>query len=416
MKYACIGEKLGHSFSKEIHNELGSYDYEIKEIPKSELGDFMKKADFCAINVTIPYKELVIPYLYEISEEAKLIGSVNTVVNRNGLLFGYNTDFYGLSELLRHANISVKGKKAAILGSGGTAKTARAVLLAEGAAEIVTVSRDSGDGKISYEDLNENYRDIEILINTTPVGMFPAIERTPVDIDNFPKLSGVVDAIYNPLRTNLISRAKELGIPAEGGLYMLVAQAVYASELFLSKKYPKEETERVYEKILFDKENIVLVGMPSSGKSTVGKLISEMLGKPFYDTDELIVEKTGISIPEIFEKYGEAEFRKIENETILEISAKTGAVISTGGGAILNSSNVNGLKRNGTTVFLDRELSKLLPSDDRPLAKSTQDIETLYFKRHPLYTEAADIIIKSVGEAEQTAKDLILKLKAGKQI
>ncbi len=410
MKYACIGEKLGHSFSKEIHNALGSYDYEIKEIPRLELDAFMKKADFLAINVTIPYKEAVMPYLDEISEEARSVGSVNTVVNCGGRLFGYNTDFFGLTQLLRHAKISVKGKKAAILGSGGTAKTARAVLLAEGAAEILTVSRDAGDGKTSYKDLSELHSDIEILINTTPVGMFPDIEKTPVDIDSFPNLSGVVDAIYNPLRTNLISRAKELGIPSEGGLYMLVAQAVFASELFLSKKYPETELERVYGKILAEKENIILIGMPSSGKSTVGKLISEMLCRPFYDTDELIAEKTGLTIPEIFEKLGEAEFRRIEKEAVLEISAKTGAVIATGGGVILNSANIDGLKRNGKVIFLDRELTELLPSEDRPLSKSADALGKLYSERYPKYLAAADITVKSVGSAEETLKYLISKL------
>lgn len=406
MKYACIGEHLKHSFSKEIHNALADYEYEIKEIPKNALEAFALKGDFKAINVTIPYKELIMPYLYEIDEHASAIGAVNTVVNRDGRLYGYNTDFYGMTELFKHAGIVVFGKKAAILGSGGTAKTARAVLSALGAESILTVSRSSGDRVISYEELYEKHSDTEIIVNTTPVGMFPKIEESPVDITRFPRLSGVIDAVYNPLRTALITKSHELGIPAEGGLYMLVAQAVRASEIFLDKKYPEGELQRVFEKTLKEKENIVLIGMPSSGKTTLGRQLSFTLRRELFDSDEFICHRTGMEIKDIFAKYGEAEFRKIESEVIGELSAKTGAVISTGGGVILDPKNVFALKKNGILVFLDRELSELTATLDRPLSSDTEALECRYNERMPIYRAAADITVKVSGTPEELAARL----------
>ncbi len=406
MKYACIGEHLKHSFSKEIHNELADYEYEIKEIPKDELEAFALKGDFKAINVTIPYKELIMPYLYEIDGHARAIGAVNTVVNRDGRLYGYNTDFYGMTELIRHAGISVFGKKAAILGSGGTAKTARAVLTALGAKEILTVSRGNGEGVISYEELYREHSDTEIIINTTPVGMFPNVKDSPIEPSRFPRLSGVIDAVYNPLRTALVLGARSLGIPAEGGLYMLVAQAVRASEIFIDKNYPKEELSRVYKKVLRDKENIVLIGMPSSGKTTLGRQLSFTLGRELFDSDELIISRTGMEIKDIFEKYGEAEFRKIESEVIAELSQKTGAVISTGGGAILNSGNVFELRKNGILVFLDRELDALSATSDRPLSSDREALERRYRERLPIYRACADITLKVEGTPEELAARL----------
>jgi len=406
MEYACIGEHLKHSFSKEIHNELADYEYEIKEIASDELESFALKADFKAINVTIPYKELIMPYLYKIDEHASSIGAVNTVVNKNGKLYGYNTDFYGMSELIRHAGISVLGKKAAILGSGGTAKTATAVLKALGASEILLVSRKTEIGKISYTELYNNHADTEIIINTTPVGMFPSTDASPIDPTRFKSLSGVIDAVYNPLRTTLISRSRELGIPAEGGLYMLVAQAVRASEIFLDTKYPEGELERVYSKILRKKENIVLIGMPSSGKTTLGRQLSFTLGRELYDSDEIVSRNTGMEIKDIFSRYGETKFRQFECDAISELSLKNGSVISTGGGAILNRKNIFSLKKNGILIFLDRDLEDLVATSDRPLSSDRAALEKRYYERLPIYKSVADITLKVKGSPAELAKKL----------
>jgi len=409
MKYACIGERLKHSFSKEIHNALADYEYELCEIPKDELDGFLKKRDFIGINVTLPYKERVIPYLDKIHGAAKEIGAVNTVVNRGGKLYGYNTDFYGMTELFRHAGISAKGKKAAILGSGGTSKTAKAVLSHLGASEILTVSRAKSDICISYEELYLKHADTEIIVNTTPVGMFPETESSPLNIEAFDKLSGVIDVVYNPIRTKLVSDAAERKIPAESGLFMLVAQAVRASELFLGKEYESDVLLKVFEKTKRDKENIVLIGMPSSGKSTLGKVISTLLKRPFFDSDEEIVKHRG-EIPKIFKDFGEKTFRDYESEIINELSKKTGAVIATGGGAILREENLKALKRNGKIIFIDRALSDLEATDTRPLSSDKEALKRLYEERLPLYQKACDVSFTVDTTPELLAKRIKEKL------
>jgi len=275
LKYGCIGEHLKHSFSKEIHETFADYSYEICEIPKSEIDDFMKTADFSAINVTIPYKETVIPYLYYIDPMAKDIGAVNTVVNRDGKLYGYNTDFFGMKSLIEKMGLSLEGKKVAILGTGGTSKTATAVAKALCASKIIRISRTEKDGCITYESLYSCHNDIDVIINTTPSGMFPNWDNSPVELKYFKKLSGVVDVVYNPLTTKLVRDAKNLGIKAECGLYMLVAQAVRASEIFLDTTYQENTIDEVFGKILRPKKNIILTGMPACGKSTVGAILSE---------------------------------------------------------------------------------------------------------------------------------------------
>ena len=300
MKYGLIGERLGHSFSKEVHSALADYEYELKEIKREDLSSFMLNKEFNAINVTIPYKESVIPFLDEISAEARVIGSVNTVINRNGRLYGYNTDFFGMRSLFEKLGISAKNKKAVILGSGGTAKTASAVLSSLGASLILTVSRTKKEGVICYEELYRKHTDADIIINTTPVGMYPDNESCPIYLECFKNLKGVLDAIYNPLRTKLVLDAQKRGIPAEGGLYMLIAQAVFASEIFLGIKYPETSIEKVYADVLSKKKNIALIGMPSCGKSTVGRIIAERLKREFIDTDEVIVKETGKEIKDIF--------------------------------------------------------------------------------------------------------------------
>ena len=312
------------------------------------------------INVTIPYKQTVIPYLDEIDEAAKMIGAVNTIVNKDGKLYGYNTDFYGMTALIEKNGMSLKNKKVVILGSGGTSKTSLAVAEFLGAKEILKVSRSAKDGSITYSELYENHTDADVIINTTPVGMFPDIFASPIDIEKFQQLSGVIDAVYNPLSTVLVSKAKKLGISSDCGLYMLTAQAVKAYEIFTDSTADDALCDRIFSEVLSEKKNIVLTGMPGSGKSTTGKILAEKLGREFIDTDEEIRKKTGIEISDYFERCGEKEFRSLETEVIKAISSKSGIVIATGGGAILKEENIDALKMNGTVYFLDRNKKQVI--------------------------------------------------------
>ena len=407
MKYGLIGERLGHSFSKDVHGMLADYDYELCEIPKNELGDFMKKADFKAINVTIPYKESVIPYLSYISEEAKRIGAVNTIVKRDGKLYGYNTDFFGMSAQIHKMRLDLKGKKTVILGTGGTSKTAKAVAESMGASPILTVSRTKKDGAIDYEELYREHIDAEIIINTTPVGMYPNNDSSAIDVRRFTKIEGVIDAIYNPIRTNLVLDALSMGAKAEGGLYMLVAQAVYASEIFLGVKHTREKLDKIFKKIRRKKENIVLIGMPASGKSTVAALLSSELSREACDTDELIKSARGMQIPEIFSTEGESAFRDYESEAVALAGKKNGSVIATGGGAVLRPENVRSLKQNGVLFFIDRPCEKLVPTIDRPLASDVEAIKKRYSERYEIYRNAADVII----DADDTPVNIAKKIK-----
>lgn len=393
MQFGLIGEKLGHSYSKEIHNLIADYGYELREVKREELGAFMTERAFSGINVTIPYKKSVMDYLDVISDAAKKIGAVNTVVNRDGKLYGYNTDFYGLKALLIHNGVSVRNKKVLILGSGGTSDTAYNVVTGINAKEAIKVSRTKKDGFVTYDEAARLHSDADVIINATPVGMYPDDDGVPVNIGLFPSLSAVIDAIYHPLRTNLVSDAENRGIKACGGLYMLVAQAVYAAALFENKKPDENLIDDVYGKILNDKRNIVLIGMPSSGKTTIGKALAARIGKRFADTDELIVGTTGKSIPEIFEKEGEKVFREIEKKVICDIAVNDGTVIATGGGVILDEKNVLALKRNGVIVYLDRKIDNLIATDSRPLSSNVDDLKKLYAKRKPLYEKYAEITI-----------------------
>lgn len=408
MKYGLIGEHLKHSYSCEIHAQIADYEYELHEIPPSGLGGFLKKREFNAINVTIPYKQDVIPYLDEISDTAKRIGAVNTIVNRNGRLYGDNTDFAGMLALAKHIGVDMKGRKVLILGTGGASKTGHALAEYMGAQSVFYVSRSGKDGSISYEQAVTEHSDAQIIINATPVGMFPKQDGRPIDISAFPKLEGVIDAIYNPLRTNLILDAQERGIPAEGGLYMLSAQAVHASAVFRDIPLDESLVDKAFKSVKNDKQSIVLIGMPSSGKTTVGRILAEKCGKQLADTDEYIVRRIGMPISDFFAKHGEAEFRKIEKETVAELSATGGRIIATGGGAVLDAENVRALKQNGVLVFLDRRLENLIATDDRPLASRRSALEKLYAERYDIYCAAAELHIDANTTPEAEA-DAILK-------
>lgn len=405
MEYGCIGKKLGHSFSAVIHAKLGDYDYRLCELTETELVDFMTNKNFKGINVTIPYKETVIPFLDRIDESAKKIGAVNTVVNSNGVLTGYNTDFYGMSELLKRGGITLADKNVFILGTGGTSKTARAVAKSLGAAEINVVSRNPHNGEISYDEMYRRSAEVEVIINTTPVGMFPKSDASPVDPEKFPNLSGAADAVYNPLTTEFISRARACGANAVNGLYMLVAQAAKAAELFFNDKTMTDKTNSVFSEIFKEKLNIVLVGMPGSGKTTIGKIVAEALGREFYDTDVEFVKENG-EIADYFKSNGEKAFRDKESDIVSDLGAKNGLVIATGGGAILRSENVKHLKENGLVIFLDRDVEKIVPTSDRPLGSDRSAIQQRYDERYPVYCSVADIKVDSNRDVNTVAQDV----------
>ncbi len=407
MEYGCIAERLGHSFSKIIHARLADYEYELCELAPDMLDGFFEKREFRGINVTIPYKERVIPYLFALDEQAKAIGAVNTIVNRDGRLYGYNTDFYGMTALIRHIGIDLQNKKVAILGTGGTSHTACAVAKALRAKEILVVSRKESEYAISYESLISRHADTEVIINTTPGGMYPNPDGTAVSLEAFSKLLGVVDAVYNPLRPQLVLEAKKRGIAAEGGLFMLVAQAVRASEIFLGIEYPSGTTERVFDEIAREKENIVLCGMPGCGKSTVGAILAEQTDRKFLDLDALIVEAAQRPIPVIFEQEGESGFRDWETRVLKEkLAQENGLVIALGGGAILRDENVDALRRNGRLYFIDRPLQDLIPTGDRPLSSNNEALRKRFEERYFRYCDTADCRIEVKGDAESVARDI----------
>ncbi len=404
MEYGCIAENLSHSFSKDIHSRFGNYGYELCELAPSELDTFFANRDFRGINITIPYKTEVIKYLDEISDEARKINAVNTVVNMNGKLCGCNTDYFGLKALLDRSGITLKGKKVAVLGSGGTSKTAFAVACDSGAAKTVRVSRTARPGCITYNELYGEHRDVQIIINTTPCGMFPDIGVSPVDIEEFPSLEAVADAVYNPLRTKLVCDARAKGIKAAGGLYMLVAQAAYAAEKFFGDSSFTGMTERVYNEVLRSKMNVVLIGMPGSGKSTVGKILAENTGMSFADTDLLIEMFDGRTPGEIISNSGEKYFRLLERSVAAALATDNGKIIATGGGMVLDKRNIDLLRENGRIFFLNTPVEDITPTDDRPLSATRELLEKVWAERKELYFNAADVTLFDTGDANETAK------------
>ena len=404
LKCGLLGEKLSHSFSPQIHSELSDYSYSLIEKSECEVGEFLKNGDFFAINVTIPYKKTVMPYLAEISEEARRIGSVNTITRRaDGSLRGDNTDYYGFLYTVRLSGIKIEGKKVLILGTGGASLTARTVCEDLSAKEIIFVSRS---GEVNYESLYEKHADAEVVINCTPVGMYPKNGASPIVLDSLKNCEGVIDMIYNPARTKLLLDAERLGIKCINGLSMLVAQAKRACELFLGESIDDGEIERITALIARQTRNIVLVGMPGCGKSTVGDLLSSMTGRKVIDTDVEITKKEGRTPSEIIKTDGEEAFRRIESQVVAEVGKTSGVIISTGGGVVTRQENYSPLHQNGVIVFIDRDVSSLATAD-RPLSV---DLEALYKKRLPVYRDFCDIEVSNSSTADACAKEILIKI------
>jgi len=404
MQYGLIGEKLGHSFSKIIHEKLADYTYDLHPLPKQELASFLEKKEFRAINVTIPYKIAVMPYLYEIDQRAQAVGSVNTIVNRNGNLYGYNTDFGGFLYLLKHNNIDVKNKKVLVLGKGGASKAIIAVLHYLQAKQIITVYYKQSNDAITYEQCQKLHNDADVIINTTPVGMYPNLDGCPIDLEHYTNCNAVVDIIYNPIKTKLLLEAQKHNMIAVGGLEMLIAQAKYAVEIFLNTSIPEYKIDDIYKEILFEKKNVVLIGMPSSGKTTIGAELAKLLHKDFVDIDAQIVSKIGMPISNYFEQYGENAFREIETEVTKEFAGKNNIVISTGGGCIKKPENMLYLSMNGVILLVERDLSKLIVGEGRPLSSSINAIEKMYQERFPLYMRYSQKSIQNNTTTEYAVK------------
>lgn len=388
MRYGLIGEKLGHSHSPRLHALLGDSEYSLMPIPREALDAFLTKRDFNGLNVTIPYKRDVIPYCAALGETAKRIGSVNTLVKRaDGTLFGDNTDAFGFAKMAEEAGINFKGKKTIVLGSGGTSLTA-CYVINEAGGEPVVVSR-GGENDYCHLDRHTN---AAIVVNATPVGMYPNVDASPVDLRLFQKLEGVLDVVYNPLRTRLLQQAEALGIPCAGGLTMLVWQAVRAREMFDGKPVPMEIANTAEITLRREVSNLVIIGMPGSGKTVVGTRCAKALGRTLIDTDVEIVKRAGKAVPQIFGEDGEAAFRALEAEVIAEYGKKCGFVLSTGGGAILREENRQNLRMNSVVVRMMRPLEQLT-MEGRPLSKGLEQLRHMEKERAPYYRECADYTV-----------------------
>lgn len=414
MKYGLIGEHLGHSFSKQIQTRIAEienvkdYDYQLVELDKEEFKEFMEKKDFKGINVTIPYKKDVIPYLDEMDESAKAIGAVNTIINVDGKLKGYNTDFGGFLYMVKAHNVHMEGKKVLIIGNGGACAAVKAVCKHENAKDIVIVSRSVNRGAIGYDEMYTSHLDADIVVNTSPVGMFPNIVNAPIDVSWFHKLECVLDVVYNPILTRLCFEAQEADIKRVIGLEMLIAQAKYTFEIFENMSFDDSIIDEIKKEMLKDRCNIVLIGMPSAGKTTIGKMLEEKLGKEFFDLDDMIIAKAGKSIPEIFQESGETGFRAIETEVAIEASKMNNKIIATGGGVVKHKVNMDFLRLNGITIFIDRDIDKLISSDpNRPLSSSKQALQQMYKERYPLYQKYAAYIAVNNANIEETVDDIV---------
>ena len=398
-----LGKTLGHSYSPLIHSYLGEYEYRLFERQPEELEDFLKNGDFTGLNVTIPYKKDVIPYLDELTPIAARLGAVNTIVRRDGKLIGHNTDYAGFLSMVRKSGLDPAGKKVLVLGSGGASATVVAVMEDLGAIPVV-ISRSGSD---NYHNL-QLHEDASVIVNTTPVGMYPNTDWAPIAIQQFPRLEGVLDLIYNPTNTMLMQHTEIGGIFGMSGLWMLVAQAKEGSEWFQNTTIPDEKVDEIYRAVKREKENIILIGMPGCGKTTVGKALASRLGRPFADADAVIVEKAGMTIPEIFEKEGEEGFRSREIKVLSELGKQSGLVIATGGGCVKFSVNHGFLHQNGTIFWLKRDISQL-PTEGRPLSHKG-NLEEMYRIRKPMYESFADFIIEN-ETVEQTVQEILEALR-----
>lgn len=402
LKCGLLGEKLGHSYSPQIHAMLADYEYKLYERAPEELEDFLKNGEFDGLNVTIPYKKTVIPYCAELSDIARRLGSVNTIVRRaDGSLYGDNTDAFGFVGLVRHSGVDVAGKNAIVLGSGGASVTVCAMLEKLGAAKVTVISRQ---GEYNYDNLGR-VADTQVIVNATPCGMYPKTGVSAVDLRGFPKLEGVLDIVYNPARTALLLQAEELGLPSAGGLYMLVAQAKRSAELFMGKTLPDSEIPRIRDAMLRDMQNIVLIGMPGSGKTTISERLAARLGRPVFDSDVLVRETVGKSAAQIITESGEAEFRRQETAAIGELGKRSGIIIATGGGCITRPENYPLLHQNGLIFWLRRDLDRL-PTDGRPLSQRGS-LEALYAARKDRYARFADFEIDNNGTIEETVEQVV---------
>ncbi len=400
MKCGLLGKKLGHSYSPEIHRHLADYEYTLMEREPDELDDFFVRCDFDAINVTIPYKEAVIKYCTDIDEKAKKIGSVNTIVKKDGKLYGYNTDYFGFNLMLERLT-DVNGKKVLVLGSGGSSKTVCAVVRDLGG-EPVIISRT---GENNYENISRHYADTDVIVNTTPVGMYPNNLIAPIELDKFTSVSAVLDIIFNPSKTKLLLDAERLGIPFSNGLLMLVAQAKRASELFRDVSVPDSAIDEILRSIQREVLNIVIVGMPGCGKSVVGKKIAKLLGREFADVDKHITKSVGIPPKQIIENEGESEFRRIETEALKELCKRSSLVIATGGGAVTVKENFDVIRQNAVVIYLKRDLS-LLSTKGRPLsAGGDKALAHLFENRKDAYAKIADFELESTGMISKTAEN-----------
>ena len=399
MRCGLLGKTLGHSYSPQIHAQLGDYSYELFEKQPEELENFLRHGEFDALNVTIPYKKAVLPYCAVLSDAVKAIGSANTLVRQpDGTLFADNTDAFGFSCIADECGVDIAGKKALVFGSGGASVTAQYVLKTRGAREVLVISRS---GEHNYENLEKN-TDAEILVNTTPLGMYPNNGASPVDLTRFPRCEAVLDVVYNPARTALLLQAEALGIPHAGGLLMLVAQAKRASELFTGSAIADTRIGEIYRTLAVQMQNIVLVGMPGCGKSSIGTLLAEKLDRPFLDADAEIEKAAGMPIPDFFKLYGEAAFRDLESRVLAELGKRSGAVIATGGGAVLREENYAALHQNSTIIWLTRDLARL-PIDGRPVSQATS-LDALFAARKARYERFADHIIDNNGAPDETVR------------
>lgn len=395
-----LGKTLGHSYSPLIHSYLGQYEYRLFEKQPHELEDFLKRGEFEGLNVTMPYKKDVIPYLDALSPIAARLGAVNTIVRREGKLIGHNTDYAGFLSMVHRSGLDPAAKKVLILGSGGASATAVAVMEDLGA-DVIVISRG---GENNYNNLYTMHTDAAIIVNTTPVGMYPNTDVSPINIFEFPALEGVLDVIYNPTNTMLLQLAQESGVYGMSGLWMLVAQAREASEWFQNCTIPDEKITQIHHIVRAQVENIVLIGMPGCGKTTVGKALADKLGRQFFDADAEIAKKANMSIPEIFAKEGEEGFRSREIKVLSELGKQSGLVIATGGGCVTFSINHSFLHQNGRIFWLKRDISQL-PTDGRPLSQKG-NLEEMYRIRKPLYENFADVIIEN-ETVEKTVQQIM---------